>query len=456
MPRRGSPVAMPALFALLAAASTSHAALPGYEISVGAIESDNIERVPQGGKHDTVLEQQLRLTWHDERPRLDADIDADLSHLTYVPRIFADQVIGNLIGSAKVGLVPQVLFWDISDNFGQGVTDPLAAVTPQNRENINYFTTGPELLMQVGGDNFLHVRGTYGKTSYQRSQLDANRFGAGLGFIHRLSSVVDVSLNLNGERNNYAYDNLFPDFSTQEAFVHVDAKGSRTTLGADLGYGRIETSSSDVNGVVTPSSSHGSVTARLQATRKLSASSTLSMSAGREYSDAAAAFQVAQVLSGANLGTQQTVQTNGPFTMVYETVGWNWARGRSTLGITASHFKDTYVETAGLDDTRAEIDLNASRRLSPTVQVSLLEQYLRQVFTNVAGNSTVSTTDARLAWQPSRRITVSFDYMFSRRSSEVRSTDYRENTVWLSIGYGRPAEIPPGVPAPPMAHPTTY
>jgi hypothetical protein len=437
---------MPATLLLLVVTANSRAAAPGYEISVGVIETDNVERVPSGGTSNTILEQEINFTWHDQRPRLNTDIDADLSHLTYVPHTFSDEVIGNFIGKTRLALVPQYLFWNFSDNFGQGSANPTQAVTPENRENINYFSTGPETLLPLGGQNLLDLKATYGKVNYQKSPFDNNRVSGGLGLIHELSARTEVSLNMSDERVNYSNDTLNPDYSTQQAFVHFDARANRTTLGVDVGYGRL----------VNPNSSTGSVIARLELSRKVSASSTISLSLGREYSDAAAAFQISQVLSGANLNTQQSVQTGGPFTMVYETAAWNFARNRTLFGISFSHFKDDYVENNTFNDTRTQVDANVSRKLTPAVQVGLSEDYYRQSFENTPGNSNQATTDLKLTWQLARRLSASVDYTFTRRQSQIGSTGFTENRLWLSIGYGRPAAIPPGVAAPPLPHAATY
>ena len=437
---------MPATLLLLVVTSNSQAAAPGYEISVGVVETDNVQRVPSGGTSDTILEQELKFDWHDQRPRLNTDIDADLSHLTYVPHTFSDEVIGNFIGKTRLAVVPQYLFWNFADNFGQGGTNPTQAVTPENRENINYFSTGPETLLPLGGQNLLDLKAAYGKVSYQKSPFDNSRVSGGLGLIHELSARTEVSVNLSDERVNYSNDTLNPDYSTQQAFVHFDARANRTTLGVDVGYGRL----------VEPNSSQGTVIARLELSRKVSASSTISASFGREYSDAAAAFQISQVLNGANLNTQQSVQTGGPFTMVYETAAWNFARNRTRFGVTVSHFKDAYVQTTTLNDIRTQVDANVSRQLTPAVQIALTEDYYRQSFENIQGNSSQSTTDLGLSWRLARRLTMSVDYAFARRQSELGGTGYTENRLWLSIGYGRPAAVPPGVPAPPLPHAATY
>jgi hypothetical protein len=247
------------------------------------------------------------------------------------------------------------------------------------------------------------------------------------------------------ERVEYSNDVLNPDFGMQEAFLHLDAKGSRTTLGADVGYGRLEATGS----------SFGNIMGRLMLTRRISASSSISLSLGHQYSNAANAFQISQGVGGANLNTQQTIQTNGASKTEYGTVGWNFARSRTSFGFTLSHFKDQFLENASLDDTRTELGANFSRLLSPTVRFGLYEHYVRQIFSDFTGDAILSSTDARLSWQASRRITLSFDYSFNRRI-DLTGTGYTANSVWLSIGYGRRAEGPTGVKAPPLAYPITY
>jgi hypothetical protein len=204
---------------LLTAAAVCHGSEPGYQVSVGVIESDNIQRLSSGGNTDTIIEEELGLTWHQRGARLDADVDADLSHLNYVPAIFGDEVIGNFIGQARYAVVKQMLFWELADNFGQSSINPLQAITPTNREFVNYAMTGPEMLLPLGGSTLLDVTARYGRVDYQTSALNSNRFSGGLGVIHNLSPLSHVSLNVRDERVDYTNDTLNPDYDNQEAFV---------------------------------------------------------------------------------------------------------------------------------------------------------------------------------------------------------------------------------------------
>lgn len=421
-------------------APCARAAQPGYQLSAGVIQTDNVQQLPNGTS-DVIAMEELGFTWHDRRPRLDADIDADLANLTYLHHSFGDQQIGNFIGQARVALDPQVVFWHIDDNFGQGRINALQGISPENRENINYFSTGPQLLLPLGTATLLDVNARYGKVTYQSSPFDNNRYNGGVGLIHELSAISSVSFNLRDEHVSFSNDKLSPDYDSQQAFVRYDATGRRTVLGIDLGYGRLRTDAGN----------NGNVVARLELSRKLSAYSTLAASFGRQYSDAAAAFVLAQTIGGGtNLNTQATVQSGAPFTSTYGTLGWNFVHSRTGLNVTAAYYKESYQQQHALDDNRAQIDARAWRLLRPTLKLELIEGYLREKYLDTSGTSTQTSTQAQLTWRASRHLSVLLNYALANRHSDIPDTSFTEHRIWLSVGYGREAQLPQGPATPPL------
>src|SRR5262249_4865121 len=131
-------------------------------------------------------------------------------------------------------LVPQVLSWSIADNFGQAPLNPLAPIAPGNRENLNYFSTGPTLTLPLGQSTSLGISAQYGRMDYQRSPLDNINLSGAVGLTHELSPSSSISINARAERVDFSNDQLNPDYDRQEAFARFAAKGSRTELGIDL------------------------------------------------------------------------------------------------------------------------------------------------------------------------------------------------------------------------------
>ena len=414
-----------------------HAGAPGYEIQLGVAESDNIQRLPSGARDETIGYEELGFTWHEKRPSLDADIDADISHLSYLQHTYDDEVIGNFIGQARVNLVPQLLTWETFDNFGQNRLNPLSPITPGNRENVNYFGTGPELSLPLGRETRLDLTGQYGRVDYQKSPLNSTRLTGGVGLVHELSPLSSISLNVREDRINFANDQLNHDYDRQEAFARFDTNGSRTKIGFDLGYSRL-----DLLGA-----HQGSVLARLDVSRRVSASSTVGLAIGHDYSDGADAFRLVQSLGGATLNTQSTVQSGAPLISNYATLLWNFQHVRTTLSLSASYFHDRYQTAPGFDNDRDVLNATLARQITPSLQLALTEYALRQQFISADVSATETNTGLQLNWHAGRSLTVLAAYYLAKSSSDIPASVYTENRVWIGIGYGRAAEVPPG-PAP--------
>ncbi|HVO22995.1 MAG TPA: hypothetical protein VMW56_05145 [Candidatus Margulisiibacteriota bacterium] len=435
MPRRAGAIAL--LAAVATSAGLAQAAAPGYEIQVGVIESDNIERLPSGGTDQTIGVLGLDFTWHDKRPWLDADIEADVSHLHYFQHTYSDEFVGNLLGAVKISLVQDLLSWRFADNFGQVPLQPLEPITPANRENINYFSTGPELSLPLGQTTQLGVIGQYAKVDYQVSPLDSTNLTGGIGLLHELSPVTNISINARDDSIRFANDQLNPDYDRQEVFGRFDTKGSRTTLGLDLGYSHVH----------LPGFSDGIPLARLDLSRRVSASSTVGIALGHDYSDGADSFRLVQAVGGATLNTLPVVAAGPPFVSNYGTFAWTFEHARTTLGLTASYFQDRYQTDALLNNDRTVVDARAARQITPVVRLALTEDIVRWEFTGEGERATTSDTALQLTWRVGSRVSVFLAYSLAKGSGNVPGFEYTENRVWLSIGYGRAAEVPPG-PAP--------
>jgi hypothetical protein len=417
-------------------AGSVHATEPGYQITVGVAETDNVQLLPSGGSTDTTPFQELEFTWHDKRPLFSADIDADLEHVTYIPHYYDDEVIGNFLGQGLFNLLPQLLTWNIADNFGQGRLNPLAPITPANRENINYFSTGPKLSLPLGPELRLDVTGQYGRVDYQDSPLDSNRLTGRVALVHEFSLLSSIALDVVDERIDYEQDEFDSDYSSQELFVRYSTAGSRTKLSLDLGYSRIQESGAN----------NGSYLARLSLSRELSAASTIGLSAGHNYSDGAGSFLQIQGLGGATLNTQSVVQSEAPFSSDYATLGWNFKYARTQWGINALYYQDRYQTDAELNNDLGTISARISRELSPVLEVALSEYVTRQSFASYGVNATETNTGLQLTWHAGRNLSVMFAYYLAKSTADISTDSYTENGLWLSVGYGRPAEVPPGPP----------
>lgn len=412
--------------------SAALAAAPvGYSIGVGAGYSDNIARTSTDEQSENMGTAELQLGISQNTRRLLADLAANLAYFEYFDNTYDSEVVGNLRGTATVRIVPERFNWLFEDNFGQVRSDPFAAVTPDNRENVNYFSTGPELFFRLASQTRLELSGQYSKVTYEDSELDSNRYGGQVSVLRTLSSASTVSLNLQQERIEYDVDVSGVDYDRQSAYLGYAIEGSRTRANVDLGYTRLkQQSNNDEDGLLL----------RLEASRRVSASSTLSARAGREFSDSGNAFRSEQGLSGGievvDLGTQGATQTLNPFISTYGGLGWDFTRRRTGWGVGAYYYDEDYRQQNALDAKRVLGTAYIYRDLSSNVRLSFGGDYSDNNYDDSVNDYREISTSAGVSWQLGSKLWLNLEYQRFDRSSDLVNGEYQENRGWLRLGYG--------------------
>jgi hypothetical protein len=399
-----------------------------YEGTLGAGHSDNIRRADNNKEDENIASVGVRFSVDERTPRLQADAVGNFSYAEYLEDTFDSELLGNFAGNATFGIVPQRIEWVVSDNYGQVLSDPFTPATPDNRENINYFATGPDLTAAFGSNNRLRLSSRYALTTYEDSPLDSDSKSAELAYLRLLSSASTASLHARAQQIEYDEAGLGADYDQYEAFGRYDVTGARTALTMDLGYTEMDRDSE--------ADSDAGLLLRLEAARRVSASSTATLRAGREFANSGAAFAASQ--SGAPVGLDSAPgrQTPQPFTNTYVAAGWNFLRGRTGFSVNAGWSDQSYEESIELDQTLTTLTAAYRRDLSARTSITLNAAYISGDF-ETQGDYDDINGRASFAWQLSRAVSVAATAAHFRRSGDVLAGDYSENQVWLSISYAR-------------------
>lgn len=405
----------------------------GYSIGVGAGYSDNIGRTATNEQSDSMGSAELLLDISQNTRKLEADLAANLAYFEYFDNTYDSEVIGNLQGAATMRIVPERFNWTFEDNFGQVRSDPFAPVTPDNRENVNYFSTGPELFFRLASQTRLELSGKYSTVTYEDTDLDSDRYSGLVSVLHSLSSASTVSLNLQQERIEYDVDVAGADYDRQSAYFGYAIEGSRTRATVDLGYTRLEQSNND-DGLLL----------RLEVARRVSASSTLSARAGREFSDSGSAFRSQQGLSGVDVvdpGTQGATQTLNPFISTYGGLGWDFTRRRTGWGVGVNYFDEDYQQQNSLDTKRILGTAYVYRDLSSNVRLSIGGDYAKNSYQNSANDYRETSASAAVSWQVGSKLWLDLEYQRFDRATDLAGGDTKENRAWLRLRFGNEIAI---------------
>ncbi len=417
-----------------ATAPAARAPLLTYGVDAGVGESDNVTLVNSDKISQTMavadadfdLQQQTRL--------LNVDAKGNFSYLDYLQGAYSPELIGRFDGLASVALIPEKLKWTLQDDFGQAQVDPFASVTPTNRENINYVSTGPDLNLRLGSLGFVDVTARYARTNYQVSPFDSSRLSGSLAVGVPISALSSVSLDGSTEHVEFDNTTVNTDFDRSNVYGHYEIKGSRTELTADLGVTKVDQGSETLNGPF----------AKLQLSRQLSSAAKLTLAAGRDLTDASTSFSNLQSGAASTIGTIGTAPaavTSNNYTVTYASVAWQYVRNRTSFNLSGRWEKDSYDGQPQNDLSRSDAEFRVERRLTQALTAQLLGSLYRTNYANVDYTETDGLVGGALILREGRGLEVRLRCDHASRVITGNGTGYTENRVFLTVGY-RPRMAP--------------
>jgi len=394
-------------------------------IAAGVIETDNIERTATDAMSDTIEEVSADVAIHEQTRRLDADVLSDLQYLSYAHHTYSNEVVGNFIGSGTFAILPKEFEWVVLDNFGQQQLDPTDAVTPQNLENINYFSTGPNLLIGLGPMTHAQVSVRFSNVYYQTSNLENNRGDASVALVRSLSATSNLSLNVAAERVLYDDTAANPDYTTQEAYLRYDAQGARSKLAVDLGYDDVAGLSTDGAGPLV----------HVDISHVLSGSSLLDLSVGQDISDTSNLLRQMQSLNGLAVSASYLQAADDPFVNRYARVAWQFDRNRTHITFDVARYQERHLEDTGLNQVRTQTDANVRRDLAPALTATIGVTYAKATFADAADDYRGLIASAALDWRVGRHLDLRAEYDRFDQRADVVTNQFTENRIGIALGW---------------------
>jgi hypothetical protein len=272
-------ISIVALLALVPAAK-SQSWIYGFDVGMGA--TDNISLVPTNKITQTIAIAELDFALKQQSPRLQTTLTGDFSYLYFLQHAYPGLLVGRFDGLVDLALVPERLTWTLQDDFGQGLLSPYAVPVPTNLENIDYLVTGPNLKLRLGSSGFLDLSAHYARAQYETSPFDSNRILGSLELGLQLSPRSSVALDALIEHVLFTDTELNTDFVRSSLYAHYSLQGARTELIGILG----------ATEVTQGGGSTSSPLIQLAVTRILSPAAELTVTAGRELTDASSSFSV--------------------------------------------------------------------------------------------------------------------------------------------------------------------
>ena len=439
-----------------------------YGVDVGVGETDNVALTPTNKISQTMAMTEADFSVNRQSRLFDVNAVGDFSYIDYLQGAFGPELLGRFDGTADATIIPGRLTWTLKDDFGQSSLDPYTPTTPGNIENINYFTTGPELKLRFDGVNFIDVNLRYGRAQFQTSPFNSNRAIGSVAVGRDVSAGGSISLNATSERVMFANTDLNGDFTLSSLFGRYELQGARTNFVGELGVTTVDQASAGSSAVppaappssavpylpvqATPGGSLTGPLVRLQMTRRISASNSLIFSGGQVLTDPASSFSAQGVGATGIYTTAPGYLSGGVYRETYGSAGWQFQRNRTTFAVTGRWERDIYLGLPTLDTVMRSVQLNAQRRMSRAWTLQLSGNWNQPHYPyavlsqQIAGSTQYSnaTIGGGVIWHHGRGLEVRLNIEHDSYTVSNGNTGYQESRVFLSVGYrpgnGSPAE----------------
>ena len=394
----------------------------GVITTVGS--TDNATRVSSNEVSDTIGSVGGHIELTREGSRINGRLRGMGSLRDYFDNSYNDDFLGSGVADLRIGLIGESLTWSIDDTFGQVLTDVFEPSTPDNRENVNVFSTGPDLRLQTGRSTEIVVQGRYQDSSYENSgSVDNQRVTGDITLVLRTSSSVNWSLNVSTSNVDFDSDGN-PGYDQQEVFARLQSNSANQTLTADLGIGILDGGDQTDNIALL----------RIDWTRKLSPSWALELGASSEFANADDQF-VDGVGGGTDLGGTQDVELSGQAMRNDNArLALRFVRPRTRLRVYGDMGQETYPDTVGLDRSRWSLGVEATRRLAARLEATIGLTHEDRDFDTGADDDKTDLYSARLDWRIGRALFLGIE---GRKEDRSGSTVYSyDETIYMaSISY---------------------
>ncbi len=398
-----------------------------WSLSAGVQHSDNIQRTAVNEESQTIGVAGLQLGINSNRPRLTTDVVGNLEYRDYLDDAFDNELVGGVDASLDFAFIPQRLHWVVEDNFGQIANQRQLADTPDNRQNVNYLSTGPDITFSMGGRTALQLSGRYGDAYYENTPEDNQSLTGSVALIRRMSDMAAWSLNASTTEVEYDEEELFAKYRLDRGFLRYEAEGRLTTFSADAGYTQVDREGDEKS---------DGLLARVELSRAVAARSRIGLQAGTEFATPGEAFRRDQAVTGIpTTGGDDGVPFSDPYQLDYAYVTWStvWPRGSFAATLNARNEEHEIVTQQDRDVRGASVTF--IRRLTPRVSADLSGFYDKEEFVNTDVDFDEWNVTFGVSWLLGRGFSLNVRLDHLEGSSDDGLRDYEENRGYIGIAY---------------------
>jgi hypothetical protein len=422
---------------ILSCAVPAQAAEYGFGVGYSARHTDNARRTPPDQEPVSDVEHDLAATGDIimNTARWDVTATGGIEFESYTNDTFDQRSVETLYGSAVYTFLPQRLTWTTTDTLQDTTITALLPSTPNNLEQTNQFSTGPDVTWRISTGNTLDFLARYENDWYDESESLANdRFVGELLWRYSLSEPTSFLLRYRSETLRYKENQPGLDYVEDQLTAGFAGQwGPSVNYSIEAGQGRIRRDLSDEFTTLVGSA---------QVTRQIAREAGLSLSVSSDLTDSGREAQAdptvdpALQITGVNPGQPDIVHTRDASLNYFATLGWlNYSLAAT---VSDEDFETSNQDVEGVGGGMV-LEYEFTARLVGTASGSFTrsEYPLVLVPSPVSSarvdNDTIAAVGLQFRFR--RKWSAELSLLYDNRDSNDPTQSYEENSVQATIAY---------------------
>ena len=393
------------------------------DIIVSKYSNLNLEQNPLQGETTESIRGAISIT--ESSASLAANLDASLETINYINNQVRDESQGGLIANVRWVIVPDRYEWYISDTYTQTLSNPFVSDTPGNRQNVNAFSTGPDVIWRASSRHYLNLSARLENISFESSQFVANadndRLEVSTGWRFQLEAATSLSLNYVVEMVDFDDDVANSNYDRSDVYLALNHQRGMNVFGSQVGITKVNNENSEDENETRFGLSLLSTRTR---------TSTLEIKLNRNITDASSELLDQVLVETGSESSVTDIYLDKSASLVY-----NKALISGNFSLDLSRSDADYRQLNQLDQIEKSVLMNASWHFQRSSQLALVVQYANSVFDNVSREDDDYLYSLQYTYNARRYISVNLEVASQKRKSTDYINNYDDSRIILSLTY---------------------
>lgn len=389
--------------------------------------SDNLGRIENGEESEPLIVAGFGGHSQTASSALEGEVSWEIGAVEYLNDGADDEPLIFLDGSAEFQLIDRRFSWLLTNRVNRLSTDPFVPATPESREYMNYFVTGPTFMAPLGSDLAVDLGITYTDIWYEERALDNSGTGARVGLQFNLAARQSLGVYAAAQEVEYDESAVYQDYRRHQAFFQYVTDRPRGDIRFALGRSEIRRSGEP---------DRDSPMVELSWARTVSAFGSVSVELRHGLFSANNLFDLRGTAAVDLESIEYLAEFGEPYELGDVSVRYGFAKPRTSVELGLSWQEQTYDEGSALDRELASWELTLARNLNRRISMNVSYFSVSQEFVLGGQQDDDRRAGVGLAWRLGRNSEVGIQAVHYERSSSIPGSVYRENRVFLSFSYG--------------------